>query len=113
MILWRRGAQLVRRIRRVQAGTLPTVPKNGIRVIMAGKNTSVSLSDHYLAFAEAKVREGRYASTSEVIRAGLRLLEAEEQRLGALRVAIQEGLDSGPSRPFDMRAWIDGRFPAE
>jgi len=54
---------------------------------MAGKNTSVTLSEHYLAFAESKVREGRFGSTSEVIRAGLRLLEAEEQKLEALRAA--------------------------
>jgi antitoxin ParD1/3/4 len=80
---------------------------------MAGKNTSVSLSDHYLAFAEAKVREGRYGSTSEVIRAGLRLLEAEEQKLEALRAAIQEGLDSGPAEPFDFDAWLERRFRSE
>jgi antitoxin ParD1/3/4 len=80
---------------------------------MAGKNTSVSLSDHYLAFAEAKVREGRYGSTSEVIRAGLRLLEAEEQKLEALRAAIQEGLDSGPARPFDWDAFMQEKFGPE
>jgi antitoxin ParD1/3/4 len=76
---------------------------------MTSKNTSVTLSDHYLAFAEAKVREGRYASTSEVIRAGLRLLEEEEQRLQVLRAAIQEGLDSGPAEPFDFEAFISAK----
>lgn len=70
------------------------------------KNTSVTLSDHYLAFAEAKVREGRYGSTSEVIRAGLRLLEMEEQKLEVLRAAIQEGLDSGPAEPFDFDEFL-------
>ena len=53
--------------------------------------TSFALGDHFREFAQRKVREGRYASTSEVVRAGLRLLEVEEEKLEALRQAIQEG----------------------
>lgn len=79
---------------------------------MAGKNTSVTLGDHYLSFAEAKVREGRYGSTSEVIRAGLRLLENEEQKLEALRAALIAAEESGPAEPFDMHDWIGRRFPS-
>ena len=78
---------------------------------MASKNTSVTLSAHYQAFAEAKVREGRYGSTSEVIRAGLRLLEAEEQKLEALRAALQEGEQSGAALDFDIHKWFERRFP--
>lgn len=66
------------------------------------KNTSFALGDHFRSFAERKVREGRYASTSEVVRAGLRLLEAEEEKLDALRRAIDEGEASGPAQPFDI-----------
>jgi len=73
---------------------------------MAGRNTSVTLSEHYLAFAESKVREGRFGSTSEVIRAGLRLLEAEEQKLEALRSALIEGEESGLAEPFDFDEFI-------
>lgn len=47
---------------------------------------------------------------SEVIRAGLRLLEDEEQRLAELRAAIREGDESGDPEPFDMRAWIAERY---
>lgn len=65
-------------------------------------NTSVALGDHFEQFARRKVREGRFGSTSEVIRAGLRLLEEEEQRFEALRRAIQQGIDSGPATPFDF-----------
>ena len=64
--------------------------------------TSFALGDHFREFAQRKVREGRYGSTSEVVRAGLRLLEAEEQKIEALKRAIQEGLDSGPPEPFDF-----------
>lgn len=73
---------------------------------MGSKNTSVALGDHYVAFAEAKVKEGRYASTSEVIRAGLRLLEAEEQKLAALRAALVEGENSGFVDDFDFEAFL-------
>lgn len=66
------------------------------------RNTSITLGDHFNAFVESKVGEGRYGSTSEVVRAGLRLLQEYEDRLAALREAIQEGIDSGPAGPLDM-----------
>ena len=71
--------------------------------------TSFALGDHFREFAQRKVREGRYASTSEVVRAGLRLLEVEEEKLEALRQAIQEGIDSGPGEPFDFEEFIAER----
>ena len=52
---------------------------------------------------ESVVSKGRYNTASEVVRAGLRLLEEEENRLNALRLAIQEGLDSGRVIDFDPR----------
>ncbi len=70
-----------------------------------GKNTSVSLGDHFESFVEQCVAEGRYNNTSEVIRAGLRLLEEEENRFNALKIAIQEGLDSGFTS-FDAKAHL-------
>ncbi len=66
-----------------------------------GKNTSVSLGDHFESFVEQSIAEGRYHNASEVIRAGLRLLE-EETKLNALKIAIQEGLDSG-FKSFDPK----------
>ena len=70
-----------------------------------GKNTSVSLGTHFTGFIEEKVAEGRYASASDVIRAGLRLLEEEEAKLARLRALIDEGEASGEPYPIDWEAW--------
>jgi antitoxin ParD1/3/4 len=70
------------------------------------KNTSVSLGDHFAKFIERQVAEGRYNSASDVVRAGLRLLEEEEAKLTALRAALVEGEESGLSTPFDFEAFI-------
>jgi len=71
-----------------------------------GKSTSFSLGDHFSAFIEGQVAEGRYGSASDVVRASLRLLEEREARLQALRAALIEGEQSGPSEPFDFDAFI-------
>lgn len=66
------------------------------------KNTSVSLGNYFDQFVQDQVSEGRYKNVSEVIRAGLRLLENEESKVLALRKAIQEGLDSPLVEDFDF-----------
>ncbi len=71
-----------------------------------GKNTSIALGDHFAAFVEEQLSKGRYGSASEVLRAGLRLLEEREAKLSALRAAIEEGLESGPAEPFDVEGFI-------
>ncbi len=73
---------------------------------MAAKNTSVSLGDHMLGFAQQQVASGRYSSTSDVVRAGLRLLEEHESKVQALREALVAGENSGESKPFDFDAFI-------
>lgn len=61
------------------------------------KNTSVSLGDHFDDFIANQVKSGRFGSASEVVRAGLRLLENNEARLETLRHMLDEGEQSGIS----------------
>lgn len=68
-----------------------------------GRNTSVSLGDYFEDFVEHSISEGRYKNASEVIRAGLRLLETEENKAQALKNALQEGIDSGTAKNFEAQ----------
>ena len=65
------------------------------------KNTSITLGSYFDQFIQGVLREGRYKNASEVVRAGLRLLEEEEQKTIALRHAIEEGVNSGIAKDFD------------
>lgn len=73
------------------------------------KNTSITLGEHFSTFVNQQLSQGRYGSTSEVVRAGLRLLEERETRLEALRAALIEGEQSGPSEPFDFDRFLEGK----
>ena len=70
------------------------------------KNTSISLGDHFADFIDAQVQSGRYGSASEVVRAGLRLLEEREAKVRALREALIEGEETGPAVAFDSEAFL-------
>ncbi len=66
-----------------------------------GKNTSISLGDHFEGFVESSISLGRFKNASEVVRAGLRLLEEEEAKVIQLKSAIEEGVKSGVAKDFD------------
>lgn len=66
-----------------------------------GRNTSVSLGNYFESFVEGKISEGRFKNASEVIRAGLRLLESEENKVIILKNAIKEGIESEIAKNFD------------
>ena len=76
------------------------------------RNTSVSLGDHFVGFIDERIASGRYNSASDVIRAGLRLLEEHETRVEALREALVEGEQSGAASPFDFDEFIDRKKSA-
>jgi antitoxin ParD1/3/4 len=72
-----------------------------------GKNTSVSLGNHFETFVEKSISKGRFQNASEVIRAGLRMLEEEEDKVLLLKNAIQEGIDSGLAKDFDPKNHLE------
>jgi antitoxin ParD1/3/4 len=81
---------------------------------MATRN--VNLTDTLDAFVEERVKSGDYQNASEVVRAGLRRLKAEEEERAAkiekLNAAIQEGVDAYERGEYedveDVAAWLDG-----
>jgi antitoxin ParD1/3/4 len=68
--------------------------------------SSYSIGRHFEDMIEGLIESGRYATASEVLRDGLRLIEEREQRrqakLDALRAEIQKGIDSGPAEEVDI-----------
>ncbi len=71
------------------------------------KNTSISLGNYFDQFVQNRISQGRFKNVSEVIRAGLRLLEEEESKVIALKNAIQEGIDSGIADGFDPKRHLE------
>ena len=59
------------------------------------KNTSITLGEHFDGFITGQIKSGRFGSASEVVRAGLRLLENTETKLETLRQMLSEGEQSG------------------
>ena len=67
------------------------------------KNTSISLGEHFEELINGQIESGRYSSASEVVRAGLRLLEEHERRIGAVRQALIDGEKSGDAGELNMK----------
>ena len=65
------------------------------------KTTSVALGTYFESFIQSTIAQGRYNNASEVVRAGLRLLEEQENKVVALKSAIDEGVSSGIAVGFD------------
>ena len=72
-----------------------------------GRNTSISLGNHFESFIEHSVNDGRFNNASEVVKAGLRLLEEEENKIIALRKAINDGIKSGRAVDFDAKKYLE------
>jgi len=69
------------------------------------RNTSVVLGEHFAGFIDRQVQSGRYGTASDVMHAGLRLLEAHEAKVKALEAALIQGEQSGEPRPLDFEAF--------
>lgn len=64
------------------------------------ENTSVVLGERYDTFIAQRIQDGRYASASEVLREGLRLVEERERKFEVVRQAAERG-------DADAQAFID------
>jgi len=71
------------------------------------RSNTVTVGDYFAEFIERQIAQGRYESASDVVTAGLRLLEEHEAKLEALRAALIEGEQSGLSTPFDFDEFIE------
>lgn len=71
------------------------------------RNTSISIGDYFDNFIQSRISAGRYKNASEVVRAGLRLLEEEENKIIALKAAIEEGIESGIAYDFNSESYLE------
>jgi antitoxin ParD1/3/4 len=71
------------------------------------RNTSVSIGNYFDSFIQERISAGRYKNASEVIRAGLRLLEEEENKMIALKEAINDGINSGIASDFNPKSHLE------
>ena len=73
--------------------------------------SSYSIGKHFEDLIYSLIESGRYATASEVLRDGLRLIEEREERrkakLEALRAEIQKGIDSGPAQEIDVHEFVN------
>jgi antitoxin ParD1/3/4 len=69
------------------------------------RNNSVTLGNHFSDFIDGKIQEGRFETISEAVRAGLRLLEADETKLEVLRATLAQG-----EAQLDRGEGIDGEL---
>ena len=93
----------------LQCWILELIPIFGtftIHLVM-GRNTSISLGSHFEEFIEKSIASGRFNNASEMVRAGLRLLEDEEYKVAALRNALMEGVNSGRVERFDANRHLE------
>ena len=71
------------------------------------RSNTVTVGEYFADFIERQVAQGRYDTASDVVAAGLRLLEEHEAKLEALRAALIEGEQSGAPTPFDLDEFLD------
>ncbi|MFY7962923.1 MAG: type II toxin-antitoxin system ParD family antitoxin [Elsteraceae bacterium] len=67
---------------------------------------NVSIGDRWEAFIDAAVKNGRYASASEVVREGLRLVEEREAKLQSLRDTLNASIAAGGENTLEDLARV-------
>jgi antitoxin ParD1/3/4 len=67
---------------------------------------NISLPEQMKAFAEAQTRDGRYSNVSDYMRDLIRRDQDRRQAIAEIQALVDEGLASGPGRPFDMQEFL-------
>jgi len=71
---------------------------------------NVSIGERWEKFVESAVKDGRYASASEVIREGLRLVEEREAKLVDLKARLDRSIAAGgEASEADLDAALEAR----
>lgn len=68
---------------------------------------NVSLPDHMKSWVEARAKGGQYSNVSDYVRDLIRKDLERQQAIGELQEVIDEGLQSGAPRAFDMAGFIE------
>jgi antitoxin ParD1/3/4 len=71
------------------------------------KNTSILLGDYFDNFINQQIKNGRYSSASEVIRAALRMFEFEESKKTELINELKKGEKSGFANDFNRDSFLN------
>lgn len=74
-----------------------------LQTCTVSRNISISLGDYFENFVHNKISTGRFKNVSEVVKAGLHLLEEEENKIIALKQAIEDEIESELTRNFDAK----------
>lgn len=86
---------------------IPIIGKFAKKNSVMNRNTSISLGSYFDNFIQGRISQGRYKNASEVVRAGLRLLEEEENKTLALKEAIKIGEESGLASDFESISHLE------
>lgn len=71
------------------------------------KNTSILLGDYFDNFINSQVKNGKFTSASEVVRAALRLFEQEETKKTELISELKKGEKSGFVKDFNRESFLN------
>lgn len=71
------------------------------------KNTSILLGDYFDNFINQQIKSGKFSSTSEVVRAALRLFEYEQSKKSELIKKLKEGERSGFVNDFNRDTFLE------
>ena len=70
---------------------------------------NISLPDPMKAWVETQSQDGRYANVSDYMRDLIRRDQARQAAVKEVQTLVDEGIESGPARPFDMTAFLTAR----